>query len=386
MSNIKSITFKITDNFSDVNLANLPEFNHSQLNVDTEKEGETPPTISVLRTSVAPSDNPEEKHLFNRNNSFINSCFDAYSRHHGLVIRPDDIWIAIVTQFSFYINAFSEELRNKIVDFEGKRNLDVSVNASLLDAPYDEMTLKMTELIAKNIKDPSLREWALPAFTTTTYTDRVVGAVCLMATMKNYFNYSFSLLCGLPSVTLLGSEEDWKQLIDKVQRLNEFDLAETKYMSKWTAMLNPVLDKFLESVRGKPDTNWWNQIANHIGGGSGPRYLSGWITVFNVFSPKGKWFGDDKRKKPNGKSFDIMGLGLFDHRSDWPLVDTNDIAPGYSQLDITLNDHGTPRKAKMFAGHYTVKVQNKNTLIPQLNWSLTLCNSDIVVPTEKTYQ
>ena len=32
---------------------------------------------------------------------FINSAVEAYNYHHDLVIRPDDVWIAILTQISF---------------------------------------------------------------------------------------------------------------------------------------------------------------------------------------------------------------------------------------------------------------------------------------------
>eukprot|EP01112_Ceratiomyxa_fruticulosa_P004269 TRINITY_DN1473_c0_g1_i4.p1 TRINITY_DN1473_c0_g1~~TRINITY_DN1473_c0_g1_i4.p1 ORF type:complete len:198 (+),score=45.84 TRINITY_DN1473_c0_g1_i4:235-828(+) len=42
-------------------------------------------------------------------NSFANAAMAAYANHHNLVIRPDDVWIAIMTQFSFYVNANSEE-------------------------------------------------------------------------------------------------------------------------------------------------------------------------------------------------------------------------------------------------------------------------------------
>ena len=32
-----------------------------------------------------------------RSNGFVDTVVEAYSRHHALVIRPDDVWIAILT-------------------------------------------------------------------------------------------------------------------------------------------------------------------------------------------------------------------------------------------------------------------------------------------------
>jgi len=34
-------------------------------------------------------------------NGFVNALAAAYNQHHDLVIRPDDVWIAILSQFNF---------------------------------------------------------------------------------------------------------------------------------------------------------------------------------------------------------------------------------------------------------------------------------------------
>ncbi|EFA78133.1 hypothetical protein PPL_08782 [Heterostelium album PN500] len=322
-SDVKSISFDVTgkhDSFKPTNEFDYGEdFRKEQFKTKMEKPNQVP-----LMSSIDSSD--KKNHLYIGPNSFVKSCILAYSDHHRIVLRPDDIWISIMTQFSFYLNANSEQLREKLVDFQGKKELTVSANASLFSAPYDDMTLAMTDLIAKNIKDPSIRDWSMPSFSTTTYNDRIVGAVCLMATMKNFFQFKYQLCCGLPSVTLLGSVEDWKSLKDKAQRLVEFDVGEQKLMSKWSAMLLPILDQFIQSVNGKPDISWWNRIANYVGGGSGPTWLSGWITAFTVFSPEGVWLGDKKK---------IFSMNDATHLTsfEWCFIDTQDMACGFVELD-----------------------------------------------------
>ncbi len=37
-----------------------------------------------------------------RQNGFVFACLEAYGRRRHLVLRPDDVWTAIITQFSFY--------------------------------------------------------------------------------------------------------------------------------------------------------------------------------------------------------------------------------------------------------------------------------------------
>lgn len=49
----------------------------------------------------------------------------AYSQHHHLELRPDDIWICIISQLSIYVNAHAEELRSMFVSRSGKKELVV---------------------------------------------------------------------------------------------------------------------------------------------------------------------------------------------------------------------------------------------------------------------
>ena len=60
-----------------------------------------------------------------RNWGLVGMILDAYNKHHDLVLRPEDFWQAILTQFSFYVNANAEQLRDRIVDFEGQKELKV---------------------------------------------------------------------------------------------------------------------------------------------------------------------------------------------------------------------------------------------------------------------
>lgn len=129
---------------------------------------------------------------------FVRAATVAYNQHHHLIMRPDDVWLAILNQFSTYVNQNAEALRSKFVDFGDKKELTVESSGSLFSAAYDVLAVSMSDEIAKHIRDPSIREWVLPSFTTTTPSDVVVGSVTLMASMQHYFAYKFHLLCGLP--------------------------------------------------------------------------------------------------------------------------------------------------------------------------------------------
>ena len=139
-------------------------------------------------------------------------------------------------------------------------------------------------------------------FSTTTPTDKVVYSVLLMGSMKCYFGFKTELCCGLPEVTLQGDEKDWSEIERRAERLCEFDNAEG-HMKKWYKMLRPILKNFTESVKGNPDIEWWSRVCNKVGNGSGPRYLSGWITAFCVFNDRLKWVGENSVSEYVSKGF-----------------------------------------------------------------------------------
>jgi len=57
----------------------------------------------LLQSSLSPisPDHDSNLPLVPNTNGFVNTAITAYSQHHDLVIRPDDVWITILTQFNF---------------------------------------------------------------------------------------------------------------------------------------------------------------------------------------------------------------------------------------------------------------------------------------------
>lgn len=147
---------------------------------------------------------------------------------------------------------------------------------------------KFTDEIEKNSNE-SIVNWILPAFSTTTEEDRMVGKLVLMGTVKKFFSYGCGAVscCGISKVTLEGTLEDWIQLRQKVNRLCEFD---AQQLVNWGKVLGHVLDNFIELYKGTPDLDFWQQMYTEVTGGSGMKYqrVSGWILAFAPFDDKGR--------------------------------------------------------------------------------------------------
>jgi hypothetical protein len=228
-------------------------------------------------------------------NGFVDTVVAAYCKHHALIIRPDDVWICIMTQFSLFVNGEdrAEKLRYLFVAHEGKKRLAIEMpGTSRYDIDFGLFACLMTGLIHENVIDPELREWCLPDFSTTTPNDVVVASVIMMASLKAYFEYFCDIECGLPRVTLLGERDDWAKIFERAGRLGRYG----PEAAAWRDMLQPVLARFVKAfepgyAESEGNLRFWQCVADKHVGGSGPSYLSGWITAFCAFDSQGRWMG-----------------------------------------------------------------------------------------------
>ncbi|CAL8133331.1 unnamed protein product [Orchesella dallaii] len=317
----------------------------------------------VLQSTEFPS------RTFASSSGFVKTVLEAYSQHHNLVIRPDDIWAAIMIQFSFYVNKNAEKLRSKFVDFEGKRELSVEISGgSIYTVPYSLFVKLMTREIDRNLVDPEVKEWIMPNFTTTTQNDYVSVGVVLMATMKHYFDYEFRMLCGIPNITLDGTVEDWKNILGRLEKLKEYEL------ENWHDMLYPIISKFVDAKEGRVDGWFWEGIVSRRNDGpcGSPDLITGWITAFCVFDKKGNW----QESSETDDETDMIGrMAKFWHSitSKWPEIEIDKIPGGVVEVDVTLNDHGKKYQSLMLAGHMGVEVKEDGvTMQPALGWAIAL--------------
>jgi hypothetical protein len=86
----------------------------------------------------------------------VNSCIRAYSGHYHLILRADDVWLAILTRLSLYINANAETLRNVFVSHEGKKEGFVNMGAGRHACDWARIANVFTFKIEDHVKDARL--------------------------------------------------------------------------------------------------------------------------------------------------------------------------------------------------------------------------------------
>lgn len=305
---------------------------------------------SLLSDDVATSLMPEA-------NGLVHTCLEAYNHHRHLVLRPDDVWIAIISQFSFYVNKHAEKLRSYFVAHQDKKELEiVSEKTNFL-----KMTVEMADFLQANVLDKDLQSWIVPSFSTTTEIDTIVCSSIMMSTMKQYFSYEFTLMCGIPSVTLLGDISDWESILGRLSKLTTFGSGHPQ-LDEWKKLLTPVIQNMISSFHlsesqsaASTTVDFWSRIALYERGGSGPTYLSGWITAFCVFSSTGEWQVEQRSKRHPWDCISELspsvGAGPVDSKMSYPDIDTNKIPPAWCETPVTITyPNGTKVTATIIAG------------------------------------
>ncbi|CAL8083763.1 unnamed protein product [Orchesella dallaii] len=302
-------------------------------------------------------------------NGFVKTIVKAYNRHNNIIIRPDDVWAAIMTQFSFYVNKNAEEFREKFVNFEGKKELTVSSRGSLRNASYDFLVDLMAKKIDENLVDPKVKAWVLPKFSTTTKNDVVSIGVVFMATFKKYFNSNFGFSSAIPYVTLEGTVEDWKDIQGRLEKLKEYKL------ERWYDLLFPVLGEFVKAKEDQVDLEFWKRIV-HYAARSGSIQVSGWITVFSVFDRDGNWIESKpvhRRTYFFNETVKQEYLACQQTYSKWPRIYMSDISSGIVEVDVKIDDHGVKHEAVLLAGHLATEIKEDDVNIqPVLSWAIAL--------------
>ena len=218
--------------------------------------------------------------------AFYQCMVKAYAEHKSVTLSPDMMWLLISQGFARYVNAHSEELRSQLVYHEGKQDLVVMTKDDLLSPKtnWGKLVNDFSKEIERHTRGDVAQTIAAD-FSTTTPVERIASQITLMESMKSYFNYlAVRLGCGIPSITLQGTPDDWRAVLSKTQKLGQYGLSE------WTQSLEPILNEFINTAEGKPNQRFWQEMVKKQRvdkfanvrpcSGDTPTMLDGWILKF----------------------------------------------------------------------------------------------------------
>jgi hypothetical protein len=289
----------------------------------------------------------------------IETVHRAFSEHRPLILSPDDIWLTIAQGFGHHMVENAEALRSKLVNFDGKKTLIVIVT----EFPDDETWPSVIELWSASVREyipPSLHATLVCNFSTTTPAARTASEVAVLDAFQRYFDYVLICICGIPEVTLRGTVEDWRSVRQRIEGLVGYDL------DHWVARLRPILDQFVKSAGGNPETAFWRAIykpASAYGG----EVATGWITdLFPYLGNPGERYSNNTLNTPR----DGWALPQDGGRFSGYGIAPASFPSGLSCAPFTVKGNGPDQRCDLLAGFLGVTQTIDGRLAPYIGWSV----------------
>ncbi|HEX6685589.1 MAG TPA: DUF4419 domain-containing protein [Candidatus Limnocylindrales bacterium] len=285
----------------------------------------------------------------------------AFADHRPLVLSPDAVWLTITQGVAQHIRLHAGQLRPLLVNHEGRKRLTVQVQAVPRDADsWRDAVDVFHKQLAAEISDPGLFDCD---FTTSTETERVAGRVVMLDAYSPYFSLWMVAVCGIPSVTLMGTPQDWRKIRQRIDSLVPFGL------EKWCRSLAPIADQFVRAASGDVDTAFWQRIYNPVDAYGG-EVITGWIARLYPYL---KEEGAPSRPNP------LLDLEVGEPRNvtvegrrwyDGPSIRSTGVPATLSRVTINLNDRITRenRKVAVHAGLVAVAQDTDGALCPVAGW------------------
>jgi hypothetical protein len=297
---------------------------------------------------------------------FVNAVYLAFNNHIPLAFGPDDIWNLIIQGVSKHIENNAERLRDKFVDFDGKKTLTIRRDHFVKGSPtndwagcFSEWSDQITTFIGEEN-----RENLVSKFSTTGPLETALGELALMDCMKSYFEFRCMTCCGISKVKLYGKEEDWAILRTKVQGLREYGLG------WWIDALDPVLENIVKTYRGQPvnEKFWYTIYKRWSTGGSGAStYVTGWITHFFPYLNKRKRSGFSTLEELYQDAAKAKRDGWG--RSSLASIDIYDVPNGVSSTPFTWDYNGVEIYMKIYGGFAGCEMDGE-FVRPVLAWAV----------------
>jgi len=223
----------------------------------------------------------------------FDAVYYSYFHHLPLSLTPDHLWITIMQGISTHVNNCEDRLKEKMVGKDGGGKVEIAVGTW---SGKREEWAQAFRLFGTGIRErvvQGARKFTEVSFSTSDELSATASSIVLMDCFKAYFEYRLKIGCGIPSVTLKGSLDDWKLLRERTEEIITY-----VGMDFWAPCILPVLDEFISFYEGTTPVNvkFWDCIYKPMPAlGSGlywddnvHQYHAGWIVNFFPYSRHGE--------------------------------------------------------------------------------------------------
>mmetsp|Transcript_92004 Transcript_92004/g.173370 ORF Transcript_92004/g.173370 Transcript_92004/m.173370 type:complete len:437 (-) Transcript_92004:281-1591(-) len=313
-------------------------------------------------------------------NGFVNAAVTAFAHHYPISLSPDHFWILVLQAVSKHVEQNAEELRERFVPHEGKRTLTVD-NTFTRGSGQNDWGGVVRDFSRQldNMLMPGAAERLNGSFSTTGINEDIAAKVTVMEMCKSYVNFLSRTHCGIPTVSLEGTPEDWARLRSKAEELIR-QQCRREFADWWLPSLLPVLDKVVDSANGNVDKYFWQSFVKRgsTQGSGAHTFISGWINCLfpfrgdgrqnpwcQAYDAKADWASYARGEhfpRPTGRVLGSMGVYGLDEES---------FPPGLSKAPVTWHYLNTMIQLTFVSGFFAAS-QHPSTWVvrPEVGWAI----------------
>lgn len=302
--------------------------------------------------------------------ALLGAVHHAFAEHRPLTLTPDAVWLTIAQGVAHHVGLNAETLRARLgVRHEGRARIAVSTSKPLPDGAPEVVSALRAEL-ATRIGEGRARLFICD-FSTTTEVEHTASEIVLLDVFSPYYDFFFSIICGIPEITLLGTVDDWRAIRARVDVLDELGLA------WWTNSLRPIADRFVAAAEGKIDVE-------HFRGIYKPREAYGWDRITGWAARLYPYVGQAGRYTERNP---LLALGIDEipanpSTGQWyegPGVRLHDIPGPASRVFAEVHDVRTNVRSgiTLAAGVLAIAVDEAGGLCPCVTWTLAAAGPSI---------
>ena len=197
------------------------------------------------------------------------ACF-CYQNHYGIVISPTDIMYMVQAELASVVKSYPETFAPLFTTTPGTKQEIITFTGNVEEIDVFAVVDQLRERVPTNV------DLFLPEFSTTSIAANLATHVAFCDMVSPYYNYS-TCLCGIPTVEVAGTIEDWQKLSKTLFDLSAMFSGDLKkYLGRVWARVASII-KECSTGNGALFT----QMVSMKKCGSGSQYeITGWILDF----------------------------------------------------------------------------------------------------------
>ena len=287
--------------------------------------------------------------------SLVSAVYLAFSEHRPLVLTPDAVWITLAQGFAQHINHHANALRSSVVTHKGTVTLRAQTLKLANSGDWADVIQQWSDGVQPRLP-ADLSQLMICDFSTTTPMARTVSQVVMLDALQQYFDYQVMCICGIPTITVKGSVQDWIKIRERVDVMAGF------HLEWWTDRLKPIVDGFIDTVNGHPSQTFWRHIFSpkDVYGGD---VITGWLADLFPYI-----------KDPITNAATVRNPILAIPREKLTTKNglaSSDIPVGLSRAPFTLTSTLESKAMELIAGFVGVKQDAESgQLEPEIGWAV----------------